>query len=80
MLYQDAITLEAEILEIKPRLIHKHESFIQAIVDIGYLDTKVDNISPMDQHINILGASSDHLMLDLNGQGHYQVGDHISFH
>ncbi|SPZ97714.1 alanine racemase [Staphylococcus aureus] len=33
----------------------------------------------MDQHINILGASSDHLMLDLNGQGHYQVGDHISF-
>jgi predicted amino acid racemase len=34
------ITLEAEILEIKPRVnTQTHESFIQAIVDIGYLDT-----------------------------------------
>lgn len=50
MLYQDAITLEAEILEIKPRVnTQTHESFLQAIVDIGYLDTKVDNISPMDR-------------------------------
>ncbi|MBE5673969.1 ornithine racemase SfnaC [Staphylococcus sp. SS35] len=80
MLYQDAITIEAEILEIKPRInATTHESFLQAIVDIGYLDTKVDNINPLDQYINILGASSDHLMLDLNGQGHYQVGDHINF-
>ncbi len=65
----------------KPRVnTQTHESFLQAIVDIGYLDTKVDNISPMDQHINILGASSDHLMLDLNGQGHYQVGMIYLFH
>ncbi|MDN8823212.1 alanine racemase, partial [Staphylococcus aureus] len=65
MLNQDAITLESEILEIKPLVnTQTHESFIQSIVDIGYLDTKVDNISPMVQHIKILGASSDHLMLD----------------
>jgi predicted amino acid racemase len=39
-LYQDAIVLEAEILEIKPRMnSHTKQSYLQAIVDIGYIDT-----------------------------------------
>ena len=40
MLYQDAITLEAEILEIKPRVNTQNMNHSSLIVDIGYLDTK----------------------------------------
>ena len=27
----------------------------------------------------MVGASSDHLMIDLNNQDHYQIGDRIQF-
>ena len=50
-LYQNAIVLEAEIIEIKP----------------------------LGNDIRILGASSDHLMIDLNNQDHYQIGDKLQF-
>lgn len=80
MLYQDAITLEAEIIEIKPRIDSiSNKAYLQAIVDVGYLDTIIQKISPLNHDIKILGASSDHLMLDLNNQDYYQVGDKIQF-
>ena len=79
-LYQDAIVLEAEIIEIKPRLNQgTNQSYLQAIVDIGYLDTFTDGIQPVANEIKIIGASSDHLMIDLNNQDHYKVGDRIQF-
>ncbi|MDU3185609.1 MAG: alanine racemase, partial [Staphylococcus epidermidis] len=79
-LYQNAIVLEAEIIEIKPRLYQKNnQSYLQAIVDIGYLDTFIEGIKPLGNDIRILGASSDHLMIDLNNQDHYQIGDKLQF-
>lgn len=79
-LYQDTIVLEAEIMEIKPRINQlSHQSYLQAIVDIGYLDTYIDGILPLKNDLNIIGASSDHLMIDLNNQDHYQIGDRIQF-
>lgn len=79
-LYQDAIVLEAEILEIKPRMnSHTKQSYLQAIVDIGYIDTDTTHISPIANDIQIIGASSDHLMIDLNNQDHYQIGNKIQF-
>ncbi|WP_251518092.1 MULTISPECIES: alanine racemase [unclassified Staphylococcus] len=79
-LYQDAITLEAEIVEIKPRLRHQsHHDYLQAILDIGNLDTKIPEIQPLHHEVDVLGATSDHVMVDLYNHDNYQVGDKIQF-
>ena len=40
----------------------------------------MDDITPKDSQIEILGASSDHLLLDLTqSEREYQVGDEIEF-
>ncbi len=78
-LYQDAIILEAEIVEIKPRIdISSGQQYLQAIVDIGNLDTFIEDIKPR-HHVKIIGATSDHVMIDLLNQDHYQIGDKIQF-
>lgn len=79
MLFQNAITVEAEILEIKPRLSDNNQCYLQAIVDIGYVDTDVNKIKPIKNDVSIVGASSDHLMINLNNQDYYKVGDIIEF-
>lgn len=79
-LFQDAITMEAEIVEIKPRLdIATGKNYLQAILDIGYLDTYADELVPLNNNIQVLGATSDHVMVDLQNCDHYQVGDTINF-
>ncbi|MCE5089976.1 alanine racemase [Staphylococcus devriesei] len=78
-LYQDAITLEAEIIEIKPRVISTNQCYLQAILDIGYIDTYIEKIIPINDKVKIIGATSDHLMVDLDNQDFYQVGDTMQF-
>ncbi|MGW9856004.1 ornithine racemase [Staphylococcus hominis] len=78
-LFQNAILLEAEIIEIKPRYTKMKESYLQAIVDVGYIDTVIEKIKPLNHRIKIIGASSDHLMIDLNQESNYKVGDCIPF-
>ena len=52
----------------------------RAIVDIGLLDISTDFLSPIDEAVSIVGASSDMLILDLGEQfEHYKVGDLMSF-
>lgn len=52
----------------------------RAIVDVGLLDIQTDFIEPEDTGIEIVGASSDMLILDLRDQyKEYQVGDVIPF-
>ncbi|MDG0844577.1 alanine racemase [Staphylococcus equorum] len=80
MLYQDTIILEAEIVEIKPRVnIATGKQYLQAIIDIGNLDTYVEEIIPMHHQVKIIGATSDHVMIDLLNQDFYQLGDKIQF-
>lgn len=79
-LFQNAITMEAEIVEIKPRLdIASGRNYLQAILDIGYLDTYVDELVPLNSNVTVLGATSDHVMIDLQNCDHFQVGDKIDF-
>ncbi|MCI2948007.1 ornithine racemase [Staphylococcus caledonicus] len=78
-LYQDAITLEAEIIEIKPRVIGTNQCYLQAILDIGYIDIYIEKIIPINDKVKIIGATSDHLMVDLDNQDFYQVGDTMQF-
>lgn len=53
---------------------------IRAILDLGLLDIGVDFLSPEDKNIEIVGASSDMMVVDLGDTNkEYQVGDILSF-
>ena len=52
----------------------------RAICNIGRQDVVIDNLTPVDQGIIILGGSSDHLLLDVEDARHpYQTGDEVAF-
>lgn len=52
----------------------------RAILAIGKQDVDPDSLMPLDSQIRILGASSDHLLLDMTAATHkYKVGDVIPF-
>lgn len=55
------------------------ESF-RAIIDIGLLDVETKNITPVDEDIKIVGASSDMFVLDIGKNlKKYMVGDLLEF-
>ncbi len=52
----------------------------RAIVAIGKQDTSPNNLKPKDPKIQILGASSDHTILDITKTNkNYKIGDKITF-
>ena len=52
----------------------------RAIAAVGRQDVDTDSLQPRDLQIEILGGSSDHLLLDLTHcTTVYQVGDRIQF-
>lgn len=97
-LYQDAFTLEAEIVEIRKKPskpvgelgldafgnkpVFEDKGYRRrAICAIGRQDIHPEHLSPMDHGSKILGASSDHLLLDINETTlNLQVGDPLAFY
>ena len=95
--YDDAFTLEAEIIELKEKQsvpigetgvdafgnkpVYEDRGIIKrAIIAVGRQDVDPDALSPIDEKIDILGASSDHLILDMSKSDRvYQVGDTVAF-
>lgn len=52
----------------------------RAIVDIGLLDVEDSHLTPVLEDLEIIGASSDMMVIDLqDNQGNLQVGDFIEF-
>jgi ornithine racemase len=52
----------------------------RAIVAVGRQDIKHDGLTPRDKGISILGASSDHMILNMtNAENEYKVGDIVEF-
>ncbi|TCO08698.1 alanine racemase [Natronoflexus pectinivorans] len=52
----------------------------RALIDIGILDVEVAHIVPSDSNIEIAGASSDMVVIDLNDNPRaYKVGDLVEF-
>lgn len=52
----------------------------RAICAIGRQDISPDNLIPIDDKISVLGASSDHLLLDItNCNKDYKIGDKVEF-
>lgn len=52
----------------------------RAIIAIGKQDINIDSLIPIDTDIEILGASSDHMILDVsNTKYDYKLGDNVEF-
>jgi predicted amino acid racemase len=52
----------------------------RAILAVGRQDVAVDNLNPIDKNMEILGASSDHLIVDVtDAKEDLKVGDEIKF-
>lgn len=52
----------------------------RGILALGKQDTDIEEMIPLDGRIDILGGSSDHMILDLTRCGaDYQVGDTVTF-
>jgi len=95
--YDDAFTLEAEIIELKVKQsvpigeigvdafgnkpFYEDLGIIKrAIIAVGRQDVDPENLHPIDSKISILGASSDHLILNVNNTDKdYKVGDIVKF-
>ncbi|MBT9135488.1 MAG: Ornithine racemase [Firmicutes bacterium] len=52
---------------------------MRAILDIGRQDTVPEGLTPLLEGCEVLGGSSDHLILDVTKASALAVGDHISF-
>ncbi len=52
---------------------------IRGICKIGRQDTVADGLTPCESGIKIIGASSDHLIVDLTRAGTHRVGDVLAF-
>ncbi len=52
---------------------------LRGICAIGRQDVDIDGLRPLDEGVQILGGSSDHLLVDLTQRPNLQVGDTLSF-
>ena len=94
--YSDAFTLEAEIIELKEKpsvpigeigmnafgkipVFEDKGNMLRAILSIGKQEVDFNEIIPFD-NIEVLGSSSDHIIVDLSKSSKiYSVGDIIRF-
>lgn len=51
----------------------------RAIVALGKQDCRIEGLRPLDESIEILGASSDHMIIDVTGRHEIKVGDIMEF-
>ncbi|MCI7224435.1 MAG: alanine/ornithine racemase family PLP-dependent enzyme [Fusobacterium gastrosuis] len=52
----------------------------RAIVGIGRQDINIGTYTPIDEKIEVLGASSDHMIIDItDSENEYKIGDIIEF-
>ena len=55
-------------------------NILRAILSVGREDVVIDNLTPVNKGISVLGASSDHLLLDVTESGEeLKLGDKIKF-
>ena len=94
-LYQDAVTLEAEVVEVKEKPSYPIGKIgvnafgqtveyidrgdrLRAIAAVGQQDADYAGFTPVEDGIEVVGASSDHLLLDVTDRP-VKVGDVVHF-
>ncbi len=61
-------------------ILEEKGNLIRAILAVGKQDFGTHNVTPVHREIEVLGSSSDHLILDItNCKKDYKIGDEISF-
>ncbi|MBQ9949601.1 MAG: alanine/ornithine racemase family PLP-dependent enzyme [Clostridia bacterium] len=95
-MYGDAVTLDAELIEIKNKPskpvgtsgrnafgeeVHFEDKgdMLRGILAIGRQDVDEGGIHCTENNIQVIGASSDHLLVDLKGNKGYNIGDVLTF-
>ena len=69
---QDAFGAKPSFVDMGERL--------RAILNIGREDVDVSGLAPLEPEVSIIGASSDHLILDLGaGEHRVRLGDELQF-
>ncbi|MBR0293525.1 MAG: alanine racemase [Acidaminococcaceae bacterium] len=59
---------------------YKNEGTMKrALLAFGTQDVEYEYLVPLDENIEIIGASSDHTIISLHGSDEYQVGDVVTF-
>lgn len=66
-----------EVFEVKEEDYGK--TSYRAIIDLGLLDISPDFLTPLHRNVEIIGASSDMIVLDLGEKPRYKVGDVVPF-
>lgn len=56
-----------------------HGEMIRGILAIGRQDMDIEGIHCIDEKISVIGASSDHLLVDLSNNNSYNIGDVLEF-
>jgi predicted amino acid racemase len=56
-----------------------HGPMLRGVLAIGRQDTDHEGLFPLDERVKVLGASSDHLLVDLTQAPEYRVGDVLGF-
>jgi predicted amino acid racemase/arginase family enzyme len=62
----------------KPKFVDKGER-VRAILNIGREDVVVEGMQPVEPQMAILGASSDHLIVDVTGAENVRLGSELAF-
>jgi predicted amino acid racemase len=57
----------------------RDKTSVRAIIDLGVLDIDIKQVYPFDKGIEILGASSDMMILNITDDTNLKVGDEINF-
>lgn len=52
---------------------------VRSILNIGRQDTKMEGLCPRNPNIEIVGATSDHLLMDITKDARLNIGDIVSF-
>lgn len=69
-----------EGISLEPVGLTHNETTIRAIVDVGLLDVDTSHMTPCDQTLKIVGASSDMIVVDLGSNPKkYKVGGQLQF-
>lgn len=69
--------LTGEVLEFEQK---QQQSSYRAIIDLGLLDIESNHLIPVDEHVTLVGESSDMIVIDLaDNPQKYKVGDLLEF-
>jgi predicted amino acid racemase len=71
---EQAKNVFGEIIKYKETGLRK-----RAILNIGKLDTDIKGVKPIDDKIEVIGGTSDHLVLDVENAPKLRIGDLVEF-